>query len=209
MNNITAKSQQKIFCRECRSVMGQPFPRRCLHCHAPLHSRIPRSLNKSWCYLLTAIVLFFPANLLPISATSYLGSTPQEDTIFTSIVLLWSHGSYVIALIIFLASIMTPFFKIMVLLYLLLNHRPRRPPIWQTKLYHLIHLLGRWSMIDVFVVALLAALINGNLASIRGGPGIFAFAAVVFFTMLATESFDTRLLWDYYFDHAHEKEEKN
>lgn len=206
MTTATARNQRKIFCRECRAVMGEPWPARCLHCHAPLHSRLPDSRRRTWAYLLTAIILFFPANLLPISLTSTLGRTPQGDTIFTSIVLLWHHGSYIIALIIFLASIATPFFKIMALLYLLLHMQPRRPPVWETKLYHWVHLVGRWSMIDVFVVALLSALINGNLAQINAGAGIFAFAAVVFFTMLATESFDTRILWDNYYHYEKEKE---
>ena len=116
----------------------------------------------------------------------------------SSIALLWHHGSYGIALVIFLASVFTPFFKIAVLLYLLSGQTPRRPPRLQTRLYRFIHFVGRWSMIDVFVVALLGALVHGRFAQINPAPGIFAFAAVVIFTMLATETYDIRLLWDNY-----------
>lgn len=186
-----------VHCLECGSV-SENAGQRCPHCHAHLHSRKPQSLYRTWMYLLTSIILFFPANLLPITSTNYLGQIQQDDTIASSIVLLWNHGSYAIAFIIFMASIFTPVFKIGVLLYLLLHQNPRTPPRLQTRLYHFIHFVGRWSMIDVFVVALLGALIHGRLAQISPGVGIFAFAGVVVFTMFATETFDIRRLWDNY-----------
>ncbi len=118
------------------------------------------------------------------------------------IVLLWQHGSPVIAYVIFTTSLLTPFGKIAILLYLLTNQNALRPPLLQTKLYKIIHFIGRWSMVDVFVVALLGALIHGKLAQINPGAGIFAFAGVVVFTMSATQAFDIRILWDNYRDHA-------
>lgn len=197
----TARDAQKINCLACGSVVSIQA-QRCRHCNAHLHSRKPDSIRRTWAYLLTSIFLFFPANLLPITYTSYLSRPSQADTIFSSIVLLWHHGSYGIAIIIFTASIFTPFFKIAVLIYLLLHQHPQRPPKLQTKLYKFIHFIGRWSMIDVFVVALLGALIHGRLAQINPGIGIFAFTGVVVFTMIATETFDIRLLWDNYRHHA-------
>lgn len=193
----TCRDYHCLHCLECGSVVENAGTR-CPHCHAHLHSRKPDSQYKTWMYLLTSIILFFPANLLPITSTNYLGQVQQDDTIASSIVLLWNHGSYPIATIIFLASIFTPLFKIAVLLYLLLNQYPHKPPYLQTRLYQFIHFVGRWSMIDVFVVALLGALIHGRLAQISPGVGIFAFAGVVVFTMFATETFDIRRLWDNY-----------
>ncbi|MDO4643204.1 MAG: paraquat-inducible protein A [Cardiobacteriaceae bacterium] len=192
----TAKAHHLTLCLDCSTVVDASLTR-CPHCHSHLHQRKPKSYTRTWAYLFTSIVLFFPANLLPITTTSYLTQAPQSDTIMSSIALLWHHGSYSIAAIIFFASIFTPFFKIAVLLYLL-THKPSTPPVLQTRLYKLIHFVGRWSMIDVFVVALLGALVHGRLAQINPAPGIFAFAAVVVFTMLATESFDMRLIWDNY-----------
>lgn len=198
------KNLNKLTCLACGSVMDIDV-KRCHHCNSPVSIRKRNSIEKSWIYLITSIILFFPANLLPITYTSYLGSNPVGDTIMSNIVLLWGHKSYFIALVIFLASIITPLFKIIVLLYLLLNLKPKQPPILQTKIYHFIHFIGRWSMIDVFVVALLGALINGKLASITAGVGIFAFTGVVIFTMIAAESFDIRFLWDNYRDYARSK----
>lgn len=194
---FTAANDNKINCLACGTVVTAPASH-CPHCHAHLHSRKPDSTARTWIYLLTSIFLFFPANLLPITYTSYLGSTPSGDTIMSSIVLLWHHGSYTIAIIIFTASIFTPFLKIAILIFLLTHQSPLNPPKLQTKLYKFIHFIGRWSMIDVFVVALLGALIHGRLAQITPGSGIFAFTGVVIFTMFATEAFDIRILWDNY-----------
>ena len=188
-------------CLECGAVVKKDIVL-CPRCHSHLHARKPQSLQRSWIFLITSIILFFPANLLPITYTRTIGQPVQVDTIMSSILFLWHHGSYAVASIIFLASIFTPFFKIAVLLYLLTHPIPKRPPIIQTKLYRFIHFVGRWSMIDVFVVALLGALVQNNLASITPGAGIFAFAAVVVATMFATEQFDIRTLWDKYRDYS-------
>lgn len=193
------RNKGDLNCLVCHAVVANSI-KRCPNCNNPIYWRKPESLSRTWAYLMTAIILFFPANLLPITYTSYLGSAAQPDTILSSIILLWHHGSYLIASIIFIASILTPFIKIAILIYFLTHLEVHKKPIWQTKAYKFIHFIGRWSMIDVFVVALLNALINGQLAKIEAGLGIFAFAGVVIFTMLATESFDIRLLWDNYYD---------
>ena len=197
----SAREAGKINCLSCGLVVDGPKAR-CPHCHARLYSRKPRHNARAWAYLLTALLLFLPANLLPITYTSYLIEPVQSDTIMSSIVLLWQHGSPLIACVIFTTSLLTPFGKIAVLLYLLTNQNALQPPLLQTKLYKIIHFIGRWSMVDVFVVALLGALIHGKLAQINPGAGIFAFAGVVIFTMSATQAFDIRILWDNYRDHA-------
>lgn len=197
----TCQAHGFCHCLECSAIISGDSDH-CPRCHANLHQRKPNSIQRSWIFLITSIILFFPANLLPITYTNTIGQPEQVDTIISSILFLWHHGSYLIALIIFIASIFTPFFKIAVLLYLLTHRKPQSPPIMQTRLYRFIHFVGRWSMIDVFVVALLGALMQNNLASITPGAGIFAFAAVVVFTILATEFFDIRLLWDQYREHT-------
>lgn len=202
---ISAKDSGKIGCLVCSTVVDSQT-KICPHCHSHIESRKKNSIEKTWIYLITAILLFFPANLLPITESSYLSQEAQGDTIFSSILLLWSHGSYGVAAIIFCASIFTPFFKIATLLYLLLNQNPKRAPIVQTRLYQFIHFVGRWSMIDVFVVSLLGALIHSRLAQIAPGPGIFAFAGVVITTMIATEHFDIRILWDNYRHYANRQD---
>ena len=199
---VSAKEQGLVNCLSCASVhnLGDIAANnyRCPHCNAGISLRKRGGEQLVWIYLITSIILLFPANLLAISYTSFLGSAPQGDTIISSVFFLWHHGSYLIAVIIFIASIFTPIFKVFVLIYLLTHRHPQRPPLFATSLYRFIHFIGRWSMIDVFVVALLGALIHGRLANISPGAGIFAFAGVVVFTMLATEAFDIRILWDNY-----------
>lgn len=183
-------------CSNCDCVVSAET-RICPRCSAHIHLRKPDSITRSWVFLLTAVILYFPANLLPIMHTqSFFGS--QSDTIISGIVLFWQTGSYGIAFIIFMASIFTPIFKIVVMFYLLLNLYPTRKPILATKLFFFVEFIGRWSMVDVFVVALTSALVRSQFAQVSPGSGIFAFAFVVFFTMLATESFDIRLLWDHF-----------
>ncbi len=193
----TAREKQQINCLQC-GALAPKSATRCLHCNAHLHSRKPEANKRTWAYLLTSIILFFPANLLPITYSSFLGQPATGDTIMSNILLLWRHHSYFVAIIIFAASIFTPFIKVAILIYLLTHQNPSSPPVLQTKLYRFVHFIGRWSMIDVFVVALLGALIHGRLALITPGIGIFAFAAVVVFSMIAAETFDIRLLWDNY-----------
>ncbi len=143
--------------------------------------------------------MYFPANLLPIMTVVYLGSG-QPDTIMSGVIRLMRHGDWSIALVVFVASILVPLLKMIVLVYLLLSvHRKsqlRRRE--RTRLYRVTELVGRWSMLDVFVVALLAALVHlGVLADITPGPAARAFAAVVILTMLSAMSFDPRLIWDH------------
>lgn len=155
-------------------------------------------MTRAWAFLLSAYLLYIPANLLPIMVTQSIFGT-QHDTILSGVVYLWLSGSHLLSLVVLIASVVVPLLKMMILTLLLLT--VRRRSTWrireQTRLYALVEVIGRWSMLDIFVVALLASLVRaGALATITPGAGALAFAAVVVLTMLASLSFDPRLLWD-------------
>lgn len=195
----TATAMGLLSCHACDalsplSAEGQP----CRRCGATLHHRKPGSLARTWAFLLAAFILYIPANVLPVMTTqSILGS--QEDTILSGVIYLWVSGSNLLAIVVLTASIIVPLLKMVVLTFLLLSVHLRST--WrlrqQTRLYALVELIGRWSMLDIFVVALLASLVRaGALATVIPEAGAAAFGLVVVFTMLASLSFDPRLLWD-------------
>lgn len=194
---LNAKDIALKTCLQC----GQLIPlrqTRCTLCGEKVHLRKPDSLSKSIAYLLTAILLFLPANLLPImTTTSIVGS--QSDTILSGVLHLWESKAYPIAVIVFVASFITPLFKMLSIAYLCFScaRQSQKHVLFRTKLYHFTELIGRWSMIDVFVVALLGALVKmGALATVEPRSGIVAFGIVVFLTMLSINCFDPRLIWD-------------
>jgi paraquat-inducible protein A len=171
----------------------------CPRCGSPVHLRKPNSIGTTWALLLAAMIMYLPANLLPVMATTYLGNT-QADTIMSGVIYLLHHD-WPLAVIVFVASVLVPLLKILALLYLLISVQRRSPlrKAQRTRLYRVTELVGRWSMVDVFVVALMAALVQvGALATIEPGGGALAFATVVILTMLAAMSFDARLIWDQY-----------
>jgi paraquat-inducible protein A len=171
---------------------------RCPRCAAALLVRKPDSIARTWAFLLAAIILYIPANLLPMTSVHSLFGD-QQDTILSGVVYLWTAGSWPLAVIVFVASIMVPMLKIMALVFLLLSvqRRSRWQPMQRTRLYRLIELVGRWSMLDIFVIAFLVALVQLRaLATIKAGPAAACFGAVVVLTMCATMSFDPRLIWD-------------
>jgi paraquat-inducible protein A len=171
---------------------------RCPRCNAVLHRRIPRSLSRSWAFLIAAAMLYIPANVLPIMQVTSLGRT-QADTIISGVDYLLVHGMWPLALIVFVASILVPVLKIAILGYLLasVQLRSARRPVDRTRLYRFTEFVGRWSMVDVFVVTVLVALVHlGQLARVEAGPGAPFFAAVVVLTMFAAKTFDPRLIWD-------------
>lgn len=184
-------------CLVCGNLM--PLSQKtCEICRGSVQPRKPQSLNRTTAYLLASMLLFLPANLLPIMKSTTIG-TEQKDTILSGILHLWHSGSYPIAIIVFVASIVTPLFKMLSIAYLCYTcHRKSTKQIqFRTKLYHFTEIIGRWSMIDVFVVALLGALVKmGALATIEPQWGIVAFTAVVFLTMFSMAHFDPRLIWD-------------
>lgn len=170
----------------------------CPRCGERLASRRPRSLQIASALLITAAICYVPANLLPVLKTTTLGST-ENDTILEGVMLLYNSGSWPLALIVLVASVMIPLGKIAALAYLLLG--VRRGGVGkghdQARLYHIVEIIGRWSMLDVFVDAYTVALVQLQpMISVAPGPGIMFFAAVVVLTMLAAEYFDPRLIWD-------------
>jgi len=170
----------------------------CPLCGAALHVRMTNSLQRALSLVITAIILYIPANVLPIMTTTQLG-TPTDSTILGGVVLLIHHGSYPIAAVIFIASVLVPSGKLLAIIWLCWSVSHGRASSFEqrTKLYRVTEFVGKWSMTDVFVVAVLVALIQlGGLLNITAGPAAIAFGGVVIVTMLAAESFDPRLIWD-------------
>lgn len=171
---------------------------RCPRCGERLHFRKPGSLQRTTAYLIAAAICYVPANVLPV-LTTVTAAGSDSDTILQGVVLLWSPTGWPLSLIVLFASIMIPSAKIVALGYLLVT--VRRGSIanneQRSRLYRIVELIGRWSMVDVFVDTFTASLVQLQpLMSVEPAPGLFFFAAVVVLTMLAVESFDPRLIWD-------------
>lgn len=171
---------------------------KCPRCHSSLHYRKSNSIARTWALVISAIIFYIPANFYPVSIVDSLAGT-QADTLISSVVYFFHHGMIHIALVIFIASVFVPLLKILILILLLVSVRVRSQTHRRerTILYRITEVLGRWSMVDVYVVTVLVAMVKlGGLASIQAGPGIVYFAAVVVITMFAAGTFDPRLIWD-------------
>jgi paraquat-inducible protein A len=169
----------------------------CPRCHAPLHLRKANSLQRTVALTLGAVMLYLPANLLPVLRVQSSLKGGQENTILNGVVQFWQNGDYLVALIIFLASVMIPILKVLAIVVLCLSAYSGRWPRAMTRLYRVTDYIGRWSMVDVFVVAILVGVVQlGGVMTINAGEGAVAFAGVVLLTMLAAHSFDPRLIWD-------------
>ena len=201
MTTMTAAQAGLMSCHACGLLhrpVGSAHDLVCTRCGAALHTRKPDSLKRTWALLIAAFILIVPANLLPVMISGSLFGS-ETDTIMSGVVFLWVDGSWPLAVILFIASIAVPFSKLFALTYLLVSVQRRSTvaPAQRTRLYRVLEFVGRWSMIDIYVAALLTALVQfGGLMSIRAGPGAIAFGAVVVLTMFAAESFDPRLIWD-------------
>jgi paraquat-inducible protein A len=188
-------------CLVCELVQRAPAhadSATCARCGAAVHARQPDSIRRSWAFLLGALVLYIPANILPVLHTGSLFDT-QTDTILSGVLHLWRTGSQPLAVIVFVASIVVPLAKIASLSFLLWSARQRSAwnPGRRALLYRATHYIGRWSMVDIFVGAVLVALVQFNaFATIEPAPGAIAFGAVVVLTLLASISFDPRATWD-------------
>ena len=170
----------------------------CESCGSKLHSRIKHSLQNTLALLITSIVLYIPANVLPIMYTNVLGQK-TANTILGGVITLWQSGSYPIAMVIFVASVLVPIGKIIALFWLCIGVATSKIRSHEKshQLYRITEFIGRWSMVDVFVVAILVALIQmGNVMSIFPGVAVIAFGAMVVVTMVAAITFDSRLIWD-------------
>ncbi len=199
---ISARQAGLIRCHDCellvRADAAGSEHMRCPRCGAALHARKPNSIARAWAFLLAAVIMYVPANVLPMTITTALGAA-QADTIMSGVIYFIHSGSWEIAAVIFIASIFVPMVKLAILVFLLLSVqlRSRWRPKDRTVLYRLTELVGRWSMVDVYVVTILVALVKlGAVANIEAGPAAVFFAIVVVLTMLAAESFDPRIIWD-------------
>lgn len=193
----TAKQQALIGCHFCGAIV-EGDAHHCNRCGHSVHSRRPRSLVGTCALLIAAMIMFIPANVFPIMQTTFLGAS-EPSTIMGGVFLLWSLGSYPVALVIFFASVVIPLAKILSLSWLCWQcyYPTERETLQKIWLYRMTEIVGRWSMIDIFVVAVLTGLVQmGNLISILPGPAVLSFAAVVVLTMLSAMIFDPRLLWD-------------
>lgn len=195
----TAKEMGLGLCPECRKVNEMlSTQQRCSRCGSLFFQRKVNSLQYTLAWNIAALIAFIPANLYPIMIIYSLG-VPEASTILSGIGLLIDHNLYPIAVVIFTASIIVPLIKIVGLFFLVLKvHLGQRlKPKKHSKLYHVLEFLGPWSMLDVFVVALLVAVVElGFVSTVEAGPAINYFTLTVIFTMIAATSFDPRLLWD-------------
>jgi paraquat-inducible protein A len=202
---------QMLGCEYCGTVsvappvsLDRPMRLRCPACGNTLHARKPQSLPRTWAYLIGAAALYIPANVLPIMSTTNLFRR-SEHTIAGGIAELWVDKAWGLALIVFIASIAVPILKIgaLALLAWSVKYKSEWRRLERAKLYRIVENVGHWSMLDVYVVVLLAGMVRfGKLANVHPEPGLLAFAAVVVLTMLAARSFDPRLIWQV--PHAHD-----
>ena len=180
------------------SATNNARPVRCPRCESLVYYRKPDAQQRCLALLIAAGVLYIPANLLPVMSVTRFGST-ESDTILSGVLYLVSSGSWPLGLVVFVASIVIPGMKLFILSVLLISVRMRLKYARRerTLLYRLIEMIGRWSMVDVYVVSLMSAVVQApGLAEVETGPGAVAFGAVVVLTVLATQSFDPRLIWD-------------
>ena len=198
---VSAKQAGLVVCHTCGSVQqlhdGEAH-QRCSLCHTPLHERRPASVSRTAALLLAAALLYIPANLLPVMHSTSLGRS-EDDTILSGVAYFWTSGDWGLAAVVFIASVVVPMLKLAILALLVFaaHRRSTWRPHERTRLYRLVERIGRWSMLDVFVVALTVALVHfGSFAVITAGPGALAFGAVVILTMIASMQFDPRLIWD-------------
>lgn len=189
--------EQLIACPVCEAVnINKGKKNKCRRCGSGIYTHQTFATEKSWAYLITAMIAYVPANLYPMLITKQFGQH-EGSTIFGGVAYLWEHGSYPIALVIFFASIIIPVSKFLIMIYLLISVKyplGKDKKVNKFKLYYLTEFVGPWSMIDVFVVAILAALIHLANVQIIAGTAATAFAISVFFTLLSAHAFDERLI---------------
>jgi paraquat-inducible protein A len=198
---VSAAAKDLLNCHVCGLLLNDPkLPSgvKCTRCASNLYLRKPNSLRRSFALLLAAAILYIPANLLPILYTTSVGHI-GNDTILSGILALWSGGSWPLAILVFIASILVPSLKFVVLGFLIWS--TYRGYQWalqdRTILYRLVEFIGRWSMLDIFVVSLMVTLVQlRGIATVHAGAGALAFATVVILMMYSAQAFDPRLMWD-------------
>lgn len=195
----TALAQGLIRCHECGCLTkAANHTLYCPRCKSPLHARIPHSFQHTAALLLSGYLLYIPANIFPIMTVTQLGAT-EPHTIIGGIIALIYSDMTPIAILVFVASILVPLLKLLGISLLLLNvhyHWQGNARKW-TVIYRIIAFVGRWSMLDIFMISILVSLVDlRGVSQVIAGPAATAFAAVVVLTMLAAKTFDPRLIWD-------------
>jgi paraquat-inducible protein A len=197
----TAASAGLLRCGSCELLTRPAHARQvghCPRCGARLLWRSHQSIERTWAYLIAAAIFYIPANLLPVLTTNTPAGS-ESDTIMGGVVFLYTSGAWPLALIVLVASVMIPLGKMVALAYLLISvqRRSAENNHQRTRLYRLVELIGRWSMLDVFVDTFVVALVQlSPLMSVAPGTGVVFFMSVVILTMLAAQAFDPRLIWD-------------
>jgi paraquat-inducible protein A len=198
---LTAAQVDLVSCEACH-LLERPAsasePGFCRRCGEKLEFRRHGSIETTWALVIAAAICYIPANVLPVLNTTSLGST-EGDTIMGGVIFLYTTGSWPLALVVLIASVMIPLGKIAAIVYLLITvqRRSTLSSDERTRLYRMVVIIGRWSMLDVFADTFTVALVQLQpLMSVAPGPGVLFFAAVVVLTMLAAEAFDPRLIWD-------------
>jgi len=197
--NISALQQGYISCRHCHTLLNYQsnIKQYCPLCHSRVSPRIPHSVSRSWALLLSAFFLYIPANVLPIMSINKAGVV-RTDTIMSGIIHLYNIEMQPIALIVFIASILVPLLKMLAVGIILLAIQLR----WQdtvglrSHLYHWVEFVGRWSMLDIFVISILLGVVKFSMASVSLEPAAFLFELVVILSMLSALQLDSRLIWD-------------
>lgn len=189
-----------LACHDCGLVAADRgrHGQRCQRCGCKLHRRKPDSIMRTWAYLIAAAILYIPANLLPVLNTDSLYGN-KDDTIISGVVYFWDTGAPELAVIIFVASIVVPMLKLAALSLLAwtAQRRSHWRPMQRTVLYRMVEFIGRWSMLDIFVITVSVALVRFDaMAMMTPRPGALAFCSVVVLTMFAALEFDPRLIWD-------------
>jgi len=189
-----------LVCTHCHATVRaiRPSPALCPRCGASIHVRKPHSVAATAALIASAALLYIPANLLPVMHMHTFFSD-EDDTIVSGVLSLIQEGSWPLALLVFVASIVVPLLKLIAMTWLLLSvvRKSRGNVLQRSKLFRLVEFIGRWSMLDVYAISLIVALVQiRSLATVRVGLGALAFGTVVVLTMLAAQSFDERLLWD-------------
>jgi paraquat-inducible protein A len=201
--SITAMKASLMSCHTCHLLCRAPehsgkYHTTCPRCGETLHTRKPNSIARAWALVLAAYIFYIPANIFPIMKVTSLGYV-QEDTIISGVIYFIHTGMWPIALVIFIASVFVPLLKLCILTYLLISVQIKSQwrPKDRTRLYRLTEFIGKWSMVDIYVVTLMVAIVKmGAVATIEAAPAAVYFAAVVITTIFAAMSFDPRLIWD-------------
>ena len=200
-DELNAKSAMEagyVVCHDCNKIIRHNSHTHCPRCYAKLHIRTPRSVTKTWALVLTSALFFLPANMLPIMQVDFLG-VPDRSTILDGIIYFFHDGSYAIGIIILTASILVPLFKVVGLIIILYSVHIRKNSflVHKARMFRFIEFIGRWSMLDIFVIALLTVLVDfGFFTSIHAAPAATYFCIVVISTMFAAITFDPRIMWD-------------